>query len=72
MEEGVTYGASSVLLDGGKWYLLCVGCDVGSFVEGFIEEEVVTVRWMGYVYGSKCESRCLFSCLHLDRISIFC
>ena len=26
---------------------------------------------MGYVYGSKCESRCLFSCLHLGRISDF-
>ena len=24
---------------------------------------------MGYLYGSKCESRCLLSCLHLDRIS---
>ena len=26
---------------------------------------------MGFVYGSKCEKRCLFSCLHLDRISDF-
>ena len=33
--------------------------------------EVVYVRWMGYVYGSKYESRCLFSCLDLDRISNF-
>ena len=24
---------------------------------------------MSYVYGSKCKSRCLFSCQHLDRIS---
>ena len=26
---------------------------------------------MGYVYGSKCESRCLFPCRDLDRISDF-
>ena len=26
---------------------------------------------MGYVYRSKCENRCLFSCLHLDRTSDF-
>ena len=44
---------------------------MGSFVGGFIEVEVVLVRWMGYLYGSKCGSRRLFSCLHLDRISDF-
>ena len=26
---------------------------------------------MGYVYGSNCERRCLFSCLHFERISDF-
>ena len=26
---------------------------------------------MGYVYGSRYERRCLFSCLHLDRICDF-
>ena len=53
MEEDGTYGASGVL-----WgYLLGVVV------------EVVLVRWMGYEYGTKCESRCLFSCLYLDKIS---
>ena len=33
MEEDGIYGVSGVLIDGGKWYLQCVGCDVGSFVE---------------------------------------
>ena len=32
MEEGGIYGALGVLIDGGKWYLQCVGCNVGSFV----------------------------------------
>ena len=41
---------------------------------GVFVMEVVLVRWMvvvgiDYVYGSKCESRCLFSCRHLDNIS---
>ena len=26
---------------------------------------------MSYVYGSKCERRCFFSCLHFERISDF-
>ena len=26
---------------------------------------------MGYVYGSKCERRCLILCLHFKRISDF-
>ena len=26
---------------------------------------------MGNVYGSKCKIRCLFSCLHFERISDF-
>ena len=26
---------------------------------------------MDYVYGTKCESRCFYSYLHLDRISDF-
>ena len=34
MEEGDTYGALGVLFNGGKWYLQCVGCAVGSFVGG--------------------------------------
>ena len=58
MEEGGNYGAWGVLIDGEKWYLQCIRCDVGSFVEGFVKVEV---RWMDYVYGSKCECRCLFS-----------
>ena len=33
MEESSTNGASGVLIDGGKWYLWCVRCDMGSFVE---------------------------------------
>ena len=69
MEEDGSYGASGVLFDGVMWYLWCVRCDVGSFVWRFLEVVVVLVRWMGYLHGSKCESRCLFSCLHLDRIS---
>ena len=71
MEEGGTYGASGELIDGRKWYLQCVRCVVGSFVGGFIEVKVVEVRWMGYMYESKCGSRCLFACLHLNRISEF-
>ena len=39
--EGGTYGASGKLIDGGKWYLQSVRCDVGSFVGGFIDVEVV-------------------------------
>ena len=41
MEEGGTNSASGVLIDGGKWYLRCVGCVAGSFVGGYIEVEVV-------------------------------
>ena len=41
MEKGGTYNVSVALNDGGKWYLRCVGCVVGSFVGGFIEMEVV-------------------------------
>ena len=26
---------------------------------------------MGYVIRPKCESRCVFPCLHLDRVSDF-
>ena len=26
---------------------------------------------MGYVYGLQCERKCLFSCLHFERISDF-
>ena len=40
MEEGGTYSASGMLFDGGKWYLRCVGCVVGSFVGGFLVVEV--------------------------------
>ena len=29
------------------------------------------VMEIDYVYRSKCESRCLFSCRHLDNISNF-
>ena len=32
MEEDGTYGASVVLMDGGKWYLQCVGCVMGSIM----------------------------------------
>ena len=38
-EEGCTYRALGVLIDGGKWYLHCVKCIVGSFV--IFEVEVV-------------------------------
>ena len=41
MEKSGTYGASSVLFDGEKWYLRCVECVVGSFVGGFLVVEVV-------------------------------
>ena len=34
MEEGGTYSALGVLFDGGKWYLVCGGCVVGSFEGG--------------------------------------
>ena len=71
MEEGSTYCVSGVLFDGGKWYLWCIRQVVESFVVGGFVVKVVEIRWMSYVYGSKCESRCLFSCLHLDRISDF-
>ena len=40
-EEGGTHGALGVLIDRGKWYLRCIGCDVGSFVGGFIEVGLV-------------------------------
>ena len=38
---------------------------------GLFVVKVVLIRWMDYVYVSKYEYRCLFSCLHLDRISDF-
>ena len=41
MVEGGTYGASGVLIDGGKGYLECIGCVMGSFVGGFLEMEMV-------------------------------
>ena len=41
MGEGDTYGASGVLIDGGKSYLWCVKCVVGWFVGEFLEVEVV-------------------------------
>ena len=41
MEEGVTYGASGVLIDGGKWYFRSVGYDLGVICRGFMEVEVV-------------------------------
>ena len=41
MEKVGTYSAFCELIDGGKWYLVCIVCDVGSFVGGFIELEVV-------------------------------
>ena len=41
MEEDGTYSASGVLIDGRKCYLQYAGCIVWSFVDGFIEVEVV-------------------------------
>ena len=41
MEEGATYSASGVVIDGGKWYLQCINCVVESFVRGILEVEVL-------------------------------
>ena len=66
MEEGGNYGVLDGLFYGGKRYGRYVGFVVGLYVGEFALVEVVLVKWMGYVYGSNCESRFLFSCLHLD------
>ena len=55
MEKNVTYSAS-----GGVW---CHLCFFFLFLFFYRSRDVD----MGYVYGSKCERRCL----HLDRISDF-
>ena len=57
-------------------HILCGGCD------GWWRKMVLTVLqvvfvniyfrcYMGYVYGSKCKRRCLFSSLLFERISDF-